>query len=31
MEKYIDNPDTYYVKHNVNHKEYFMHTICISA
>ena len=25
MEKYIDNPDTYYVKHNVNHSEYFMH------
>lgn len=25
MEKYIDNPDTYYVKHNVSHSEYFMH------
>ena len=24
MEKYIANPDTYYVKHNVNHREYFM-------
>ena len=24
MENYIANPDTYYVKHNVNHKEYFM-------
>ena len=24
MEKYLANPDTYYVKHNVNHSEYFM-------
>lgn len=24
MENYIANPDTYYIKHNVTHKEYFM-------
>ena len=24
MEKYFTNPDTYYVKQNVSHKEYFM-------
>lgn len=24
MEKYLANPDTYYVKKNVNHREYFM-------